>query len=385
MNRTINYWLICTMAFFIVFSVSCDSDDDEVVAEEITVNKLTVENAVDNLLEFEVGDQFTVNIIALPEEAVDKDLYSYTFSSTNEDVFTVTEQGVINALSAGEAALKVYPVNNTDLWTVVTIKVKEKVFLVESINILGGNDIYMGPDTTIDLNEWISITPEYASDNDLLFASSDASVATVTRKGLVSAIGLGDATITITADDGSNVSTTINLYVRNTSYQDLNRDNWTVSTSHQYFADATVVGTPESLIDNPDAYGTNPDEPTCLCLVKPGKSLGGITVEANEEVHFVIDMQQEEEFTGFRLRHRVKNTSKNLRLIEASVYGSNDGINFTLVEDEIAIDVEATEAVVNLSKTVKYRYFKLTYDKWASGGSTVQVSDFNITKIVYEP
>ncbi|MFV0565357.1 MAG: Ig-like domain-containing protein [Flavobacteriaceae bacterium] len=380
-----NFWLIWVfMLALAVVGVSCSDDDNEEEAP-ITVNKIVVDGVTDDIVVLEVADTYTVNLTLTPDDAVDKDEYTFEYSSSNEEVFKVSEEGVITALGVGEAALRIYPVNNTDLWAIVTIKVNSKLFLIETLTIDESyQDFYIGVDKTVDLSALITIAPEYATNKDLLYTSSNADVASVTRRGVITTLAPGDATITIATDDGSDIETTISIHVRNTSYQDLSRTGWAVTTSHQYFADGTVVGTPESLIDDPTAYGTNPDEPTCLCMVKPGKSLGGITVAADEEVHFVIDMGQEEEFSAFRLRHRVKNTSKNLRLIKASVYGSNDGTTFTPVAEDLSINVDETEATVDLGTTAKYRYFKLTYDQWASGGSTVQVSDFNILETIYE-
>ncbi|MBD0825398.1 discoidin domain-containing protein [Aestuariibaculum marinum] len=367
-----------------VLVMSCDSDNDE-KDDTIKVTRIDVDGVNDDILELEVADEYNLSLSLFPDTAQDKDEYDYIFSSTNEEVFKVSDQGVITAIGVGEAALRIDPVNNNDLWTVITVKVKSKLFLIESLQVDSKyQDFYIGMNKTIDLTEIITINPEYATNQELLYSSSDLNVATVTRRGVITTLGLGDTNITVKTDDGSALEATITIHVRNTSYEDLSREGWGVTTSHQYFEDATVVGSPESLIDDPDAYGTKEGEPTCLCLVKPGKSLGGITVGASEEVYFVIDMQKEEEFSAFRLRHRLLNTSANLRLAEASVYGSNDGENFTSIAAGIAVNVEESEVTVDLPTTVHYRYFKLVYTKWGASGSTVQISDFNIVKLVYE-
>lgn len=365
-------------------TVSCDSDDD-VQDDAIYVTKMEVEGINDDIIILEVADEYLLNLQLFPENAIDKEEFTYKYSSSNEDVFRVDEAGVITALSEGEASLRIDSENNTDLWTSVTIKVNSKLFLIESLTVDAAHQDYViGIDRSIDLTEIVSISPDYATNKDLIYTSDDTSVATVTRRGVVTTVGLGDAVITIASDDGSHVETTMNISVRNSSYQSIDRGDWKVTTSHPYFADATVVGSPESLIDDPDAYGTTEGEPTCLCLVKPGKSLGGITVGADEEVYFVIDMQQEEEFSAFRLRHRVKNSSAFLRLIEGSVYGSNNGVDFEPVAEGLTINVDETEVVVDLPNTVTYRYFKLTYDKMHATGNTVQISDFNVLKLSFE-
>lgn len=378
-------WFLWIMILSIsLMTVSCDSDDDA-KEDAIRVTKIEVEDVSEDIIIMEVADNYRVQVKLFPETAVDRDAFAYQYSSSNEDVFRVDATGVVTAIGVGEAALRIDAENNTDLWTSVTIRVNSKLFLIESLDIDDAyQDFYIGLDKAIDLTEIVTINPEYATNKGLIYTSDNTAVATVTRRGVVTTVGLGDAVISIKSDDASNAEASLNIHVRNTAYQNLNREGWGVATSHPYFPDASVIGSPESLIDAPDAYGTVEGEPTCLCLVKPGKSLGGITVGSDEEVHFILDMKKEEEFSAFRLRHRIKNNSANLRLIEASVYGSNNGVDFESVAKGLRIDAEQNEVIVDLPKTVSYRYFKLTYDKMNASGNTVQISDFNVVKLIFE-
>lgn len=363
---------------------SCDSDE-KTVEELGGVTKMEVVGAQDDLLIMDVADEHQVEVKLLPEDAPGKEAYTYEYSSSNEEIFKVDEKGHITALSPGEAALRIDPVNNTDLWAVVTVQVNEKLFLIESLDIdQKYQNMYAEVGTTIDLAKLITVAPEYASNQNLIYSSDNKTVANVTRRGIVSTLALGDATITIKTEDDSEAELTCVIKVREATLIDLDRTNWTVTTSHKHFADATVVGTPESLIDHPDAYGAKEGEPTCLCLVKPGKSLGGVTVGADEDVFFVIDLKQKETIGSFRLRHRVKNTSKNLRLNKATLLGSNNGTDFTVVAEDVEIDNTVSEATVKLSEMVEYQYIKLVYKGWGSYGSTVQISDFNLSKLEFK-
>lgn len=203
---------------------------------------------------------------------------------------------------------------------------------------------------------------------------SDPQVVYVDNYGKITTKSQGNATITVSSTDGSNVSTTSEIHVRDIAgYTDLDRNNWTISTSHPTPTDGTVGGSAESLIDG--------DEKSCILLVKPGKSLSGITVGKDEEVYFIIDMKEPKEFDFFRLRHRTfSNTTDWIRMNKVSVYGSNDGTNFTPISIGINIPTAADIAEVSIPLPMKqtYQYFKLTCDGWHSSGNTVQASEFNL-------
>ena len=92
-------------------------------------------------------------------------------------------------------------------------------------------------------------------------------------------------------------------------------------------------------------------------------------------------MKEPKEFDFFRLRHRTyKNTTDWIRMNKVSVYGSNDGTNFTPISIGINILTAADIAEVSIPLPMKqtYQYFKLTCDGWHSSGNTVQASEFNL-------
>ena len=58
-----------------------------------------------------------------------------------------------------------------------------------------------------------TVQPSGAVDKSLTYASSDESIATVDSAGVVTAQATGEATITATANDGSNVTQTVTVTV----------------------------------------------------------------------------------------------------------------------------------------------------------------------------
>lgn len=351
---------------------ACEDDND--ADTSIKVTRMTVTDVTDEMITLIEGDTWVTKVATLPENAVDSEEYTYRYTTGNEQVFTVDENGVITATGVGEAVLTVWSVNNTDMWTTCLVKVEKRIYPVTSIDIPEKyREYYMGVESTFNLGAIVTVNPENATTPDVVYSSSDGMIAEVNEYGEVYTKALGDITITVKAVDGSNVSATCNIHIRDVDHSSvLDRTNWIVTTSHQYFSDGVVNGAPECLIDN--------DNASCLALVKPGKTAGGITVGSDESVFFVIDMQTPQDFDFFVLRHRSSNTSANLRVNKVSVFGSNDGENYTEVLKEASIATAATisEVTVDLAEKVNYRYFKLTYEGWSSGGNTIQISNFNI-------
>ena len=84
--------------------------------------------------------------------------------------------------------------------------------------------------TSAELNEGealqltATVLPEDASDKSVIWASSNPNVATVDDNGLVTAMGVGTATVTAVTTDGSNLSASCAVTVKNPSIGDVNGD-----------------------------------------------------------------------------------------------------------------------------------------------------------------
>ena len=157
----------------------------------------------------------------------------------------------------------------------------------------------------------------------------------------------------------------------------LDRSGWVITTSSVGPSDGTVEGTnPYNIIDG--------DMTSSFLFVKPGKEYGGVsvpTVEVGGYPHFTIDLQQPTEMSFFLYRHRVTgNTEAILRASQVSFYGkNNEDDTWTPIVSAIPIATNVAEIKVGFPEKVNYRYVQLELEKWnTSGGSTMQVSEFNL-------
>ncbi len=93
----------------------------------------------------------------------------------------------------------------------------------------------------------------------------------------------------------------------------------------------------------------------------------------------------EQTFNYFTWMHRSTNGYNYLRAWGISMYGSNDGQNFTEIKSDIDIPYEsnADEIVIDIPEST-YRYVKVQYTNWSdlvtvsTGGSTLQVAEFGL-------
>lgn len=147
--------------------------------ESIVLNEKTAKLAVDDTLTLEA----TVN----PEEATDA---AVTWSSSDESIATV-ENGVVTAKSIGKATITATAGGRT-----TTCEISVEIF-VEEVTL----DI---PSVTLEYAETVTlkatIAPADATDKNIIWSSSNLSVATV-KDGVVTAVGAGTAIITAKAGD----------------------------------------------------------------------------------------------------------------------------------------------------------------------------------------
>ena len=115
-----------------------------------------------------------------------------TWTSSDEEVATVDETGLVTAVGAGEADITV-SVADANISSTTHIKV---VILPTGVEAPETLSLELNGEATKALGA--KMTPEDATDVKLAYLSSDESVATVDESGNVTAVGVGECTITTT-------------------------------------------------------------------------------------------------------------------------------------------------------------------------------------------
>jgi hypothetical protein len=131
------------------------------------------------------------------------------WSSSNDSVATVSEKGLVTAVSPGSAVITCSATDGSGVTATCDIVVNEVVHAT-SIS-LSQDDMIMFRDSSIVLNA--TLYPENVSFPNLIWSSSNDSVATVDENGIVTAVSLGSAVITCYVNDGSGVTDSCNVLV----------------------------------------------------------------------------------------------------------------------------------------------------------------------------
>lgn len=138
--------------------------------------------------ELEMGETVSLTATVSPSNATDK---SVSWSSSRPTVATVSAGGVVKAISPGSCTITAKAGNCT-----AACQITVKGIPVESVSLSQTSwSTTVGSTLTLEA----TVSPDNATDKTVSWKSNNTSVATVSDKGLVTAVGEGSCTITASA------------------------------------------------------------------------------------------------------------------------------------------------------------------------------------------
>ena len=143
----------------------------------------------------------------VPANASNQEL---VYKSSNETVAIVSKDGIITGLNEGWATITVCAKENEAIYGTCTVKVGLPVYVTKIT--LDTTNVTMWAGATRQLG--VSIEPANADIKSVTYGSSNPDVVTVSSTGLITARKAGDATITVTAKDGSGKSASCAVNVK---------------------------------------------------------------------------------------------------------------------------------------------------------------------------
>lgn len=142
-----------------------------------------------------------------PENATNP---AISWTSSNTDVATVLATGYVTAVSEGTAVITANSTDGSGVSASCTVTVLHNTVYVDGITL---------SETSAELHEGetkqltATVSPENADNKTVTWTSSNAAIATVSETGLVTAKAEGNAVITATSNDGTNISASCNVTV----------------------------------------------------------------------------------------------------------------------------------------------------------------------------
>lgn len=164
------------------------------------IEPIPVESVILNISSMELteGDSKQIYATILPQNASNKNVI---WTSSNSSVATVSD-GVITALNAGKSIISV-TTEDSGKTAICEVVVVAKIYNVESVTIDRTSvELFEGEDITL----IASVMPENASNKDVVWSSSDETIATV-EEGKVTTIKEGEVIVTVSTIDGNKTAT----------------------------------------------------------------------------------------------------------------------------------------------------------------------------------
>ena len=191
--KKISFWL--TLIIWCMAINNCIlKDSDCIYVSAVTLNTTA--------LNLTVGGSETLIATVQPVEADNK---AVTWISSNTNVATVTNEGLVLAVAEGTATITVNTVdgNKTAMCT-VTVTVSTTTVAVTGIT-LNKNSTTLVVNSTEQLTP--TINPANATNKSVTWSSSNNNIVSVDSNGIVTALAVGTATITVSTVDGNKTAT----------------------------------------------------------------------------------------------------------------------------------------------------------------------------------
>ena len=162
--------------------------------------------------EIEIGEEFTITVKVLPDNATNKKV---KYSTSSSAIATIKD-GKVTGISAGTATITVTSDADKSIKAEFSVTVKgseeeqppvEETILPTALEITGNNEVSVGKVITLG----VTYTPEDAT-KGVTWTSSDEAIAKV-NKGSVLGVAEGKVTITATSTVDANVKATIEITV----------------------------------------------------------------------------------------------------------------------------------------------------------------------------
>ena len=184
-------------------------DQSKTATCEVTVAQWVTGISLDKIsVTLNEGESYTLIPTVNPDNAADK---SVSWTSSDDKVVIVDNSGKVTAKSKGTATITATAKDGSGKNASCSVTVKR---LVSSIQLNKTSLTMYRGSSNVTETLTATVNPSTANNTSVTWTSSNTTVATVSSSGVVTGKSRGNATITVTANDGSGVSATCEVEVK---------------------------------------------------------------------------------------------------------------------------------------------------------------------------
>ncbi len=205
----------------------------------ITANGITVNPKRATI---EVGDKLRLQAVIEPQNTADK---SVVWSVDDESIATVSQEGLVTGVAAGETI--VYATTANNIAAACTITVNPRIYQVTKLSI-NPAEVTLEVEEKYELS--VIYSPDYATDRTVVWTSDDETIATIDDKGLITAVSPGETEVTATATNGVSATCKVTVKEKTVYADEVTLDQTTATIEEEQTLQLTATLAPETTTDN---------------------------------------------------------------------------------------------------------------------------------------
>lgn len=161
-----------------------------------------IDLSIDNTT-LQKGERKQLQVTISPEEASD---HKVIYSSSNPNVATIDDKGVIHALTSGTTTITVKAQENS-----VQASIEINVFSPVTGISIDQTEIYMPVGDNFKINAYIE--PEDANNPNIIYKSDNEDIASINESGIITAVKEGETIISAISEENELIKSTCKLIV----------------------------------------------------------------------------------------------------------------------------------------------------------------------------
>ena len=192
-------------------SITCTSEHDENIHDEFNLDVIIHISSIEfdkTSLVINKGETATINYTLYPEDVTEKDVY---WTSSDESIATVDENGLVTTLKGGFVKIRCASVHDNSVYNECEI---ESFVSLENLIITcdeGDSGLLLDRDSNLQLK--LTYIPEDTTERDIEWISSNEEIVTVDKNGLVTSKAKGDVIISCKSTIKPEIEATFNISV----------------------------------------------------------------------------------------------------------------------------------------------------------------------------